>query len=130
MKNKVKIILIAVILLNFTGCTTYLKDEDGKVIQNKVTGQSLTKNILCQPETDEIVKLYTDYNLTASADKKVNLESLDKCSELTPATGKYEGIWTTVFVKPLAWLIIKLGNLVKSYGFAIIISTLIIRFVL
>ena len=130
MNKKIKLIIIGILLINFTGCTTYLKDTDGKTIQNEITGQSLTKNILCKPETEEITALYTTYNLTAATEQKVDLINLIDCNELTPAQGKYEGIWTTIFVKPLAWLIIKLGSLVKSYGLAIIISTLMVRLVL
>lgn len=38
-----------------------------------------------------------------------------------------DGLWTTIFVKSLAIVIIKLGEFVKSYGLAIIIATLLIR---
>ena len=43
--------------------------------------------------------------------------------------GKYEGLWTTIFVRPLAWLIIKLGELINSYGLSLIIITIIIRLI-
>ena len=32
-----------------------------------------------------------------------------------------------MFIKPLTWLIIKIGQLVKNYGLAIVITTLLIR---
>ena len=42
---------------------------------------------------------------------------------------KGEGLWTNVFVKPLAWLIITIGNFVKNYGLSVIITSLLIRLV-
>ena len=41
----------------------------------------------------------------------------------------YDGLWVTLFVQPLAWLIIKIGNLVNNYGLAIILCTLLIRMI-
>ena len=49
------VILLTLTLL-LTGCTTTLKDENKKVVINPDTGQSLTKNILCQPENKETLK--------------------------------------------------------------------------
>lgn len=130
MKKYIKIAAILLLTLSLTGCTTYLKDNDNKIVKNETTGQNLTKNILCQPEDEEIIKLYEKYNETASKDDQVNIDKLTSCDKLTPATGKYEGIWTTIFVKPLAWLIIQLGKLCKSYGLALILATLIIRLIM
>ena len=42
-------------------------------------------------------------------------------------TGEYEGIWTTLFVKPLAIVIIQFGSFIKSYGLALILITIFIR---
>ena len=39
----------------------------------------------------------------------------------------YNGLWVQLIVMPLAWLIIKIGVLVKNYGLAIIVACLIIR---
>lgn len=114
-----KILLVLILVMSLTGCTKVLKNDDGKTVQNKTTGQNLTENILCQPESKETIKLYKENG--------VNINKLPKCSELSVTSGKYEGVWTTVFVKPLAWLIIKIGKLVKNYGLAVIIVTLIIR---
>ena len=44
-------------------------------------------------------------------------------------SGKDEGLWTNVFVKTLAWVIIKVGKIVKNYGLALIITSLIIRLI-
>ena len=42
----------------------------------------------------------------------------------------YEGLWTSIFVKPLAWVIIKLGTILHNYGLSIIVTCLIIRLIL
>ncbi|MDD3453275.1 MAG: YidC/Oxa1 family membrane protein insertase [Bacilli bacterium] len=126
MNKKIKILVILLLTLSLTGCTKYLK-VDNKIVQNEETGQNLTKNILCAPEDENIIVLYNEYNKKVTTENKVNLEELPKCINLNPTTGEYEGIWTTIFVKPLAWLIIQLGNILKSYGLAIIISTILIR---
>lgn len=132
MKNSFKKILLILALLSifsFTGCTTYLETEvDGKteVVKNEETGQRMTKNILCQPEDEDILKVYDEYNETAAEEDKVDYESLPKCSEIAE-NDDYEGLWTSLFVKSLAWLLIKLGEIFNSYGFAIIVATILIR---
>ena len=124
--NKIiKILVVLVLVFSFTGCTKYLK-QDGKTVRNEETGQNLTKNILCQPEGDTL-QLYEKYNEEAKKEDKIKIDSLPKCEELKVTSGKYEGIWTSIFVKPLAWFIIQIGKLVKSYGLALILATLIIR---
>lgn len=123
MKNKIiKILLITFMVFSLTGCTKYLKDSDKKVVKNELTGQNLASNILCQPEAEETIATYEKY------DK--DLSELPKCSELSLTNTKYDGIWTTIFVKPLAIIIIKLGELVKNYGLSIIIITILIRLIL
>lgn len=122
-KNKtLKIFIILFLLINLTGCTKILKDDKGKAVTNKLTGQSLTENILCQPTSKETIKLYED--------NKINLSQLPKCENLKVFSGNYDGIWTTIFVKPLAFIIVKLGTLFKSYGLSIILITLIIRLIM
>ena len=48
-KNKMKLFLILILLLLSTGCTKTLMNSDNKPVKNEVTGQTLTKNILCKP---------------------------------------------------------------------------------
>ena len=205
MKKNIKIVAVLVITMLLTGCSTVLKDKDGKVVQyteksvcdtcnlkcesqfneenivipegtieeskgenqevvenkevteNNITeqneleeitatkeekvaacknectkkcenakktqtGQNLTENILCKPTDESIIELYTSNG--------VDLSKLPDCKKLSIATGKYEGIWTTIFVKPLAWLIVLIGNLVKNYGVSVIIITILIRLAL
>ena len=99
----------------------------------------LVKNILCKTEnTKDIYKeslekfTYKDKKLSSKQIKdelnKIDFDSLKICKEME-ISGKYEGLWTNLFVKPLAWIIIKMGNILGKYGFSIILTTLIIRLV-
>ena len=127
MKNKtIKILVIGFLLFSLTGCTKYIKDDNKKVIQNTETGQSLPANILCQPEDEITLKIYDEYNKTTK-NEKVDIQNLPKCKNLQKKTKKYEGLWTTIFVQPLAWVIIQLGKLFNTFGLGLIVCTLIIR---
>lgn len=121
MKKSRKILLLVFAVFLLTGCTKTLKDSDNKVVTNEKTGQSITENIICQPTDEDVIKIYEDNN--------VDLSKLPACKNFTPLNN-YEGIWTSFFVKPLSWLIIKIGILVESYGLAIILSALLIRIIL
>lgn len=120
MKNK-KIIMIILCIFMLTGCTKILKDSEKKVVKNPETGQAITENIICKPTEKDAIKIYEDNN--------VDISKLPECEKFTPLKN-YEGLWTSLFVKPLAWLIIKIESLVKNPGLAIIISCLLIRLVL
>lgn len=123
MKNRKIVLMLSLLSIFFvTGCTKILKTEEKKVVQNPITGQNLVENILCQPSDEETIKLYLE--------NKVNINSLPRCSEFNVTSGGYEGIWNTIFVKPLAWVIIKVGELFHNYGLSIIFVTLFIRLVL
>ncbi len=117
-KNKKKLILIILCLFMLTGCTKTLKDKDNKVVTNEKTGQSITKNIICKPTDEELLKIYKENN--------VDIDKLPSCKNFTPLSN-YEGLWTSLFVKPLAWVILKVGELINSYGLAIIVTCLLIR---
>lgn len=126
-KNKyIKILIILLVVFSLTGCTKYGKDTNKKAIVNEKTGQRLVTNILCKPTDKEMIKLYNSYNKDSK--KKVDLEKLEDCKSMKIG-GDYQDLWTNIFVKPLAWVIIKIGNLFKSYGLALIIATLIIRLI-
>lgn len=121
-KKTLKLLLIPLLVLSLTGCTKNLKDANNKIVKNEQTGQNLPSNILCRPEDPKTIELYEKNN--------VKLEDFPKCSEYKITSGGYDGIWSTIFVRPLAWIIVKLGLLVKNYGLAIIIITILIRLLL
>lgn len=120
--KKILAVFLLVLTLTLTGCTKYVKDDNGGVVKESTTGQSLVSNILCQPTDKTIIKNYTKHD--------VKISKLPTCPEFVPADGGYEGIWSTVFIKPLSFIIIQIGLLVKNYGLAIIIVTLLIRLII
>ena len=120
-KNKKLLILLVAVLLLTTGCTKTLKDSNKKVVINPETGQSLTANILCQPENEKTIKVYEDNG--------VELSKLPKCKDFKITSGGYEGLWNSIFVKPLAFIILWFNNFVNSAGLALIITSLIIRLI-
>lgn len=122
MKNKrIKTLLIIFLLILTTGCTQQLKDSKNKPVKNEITGQTLTENILCRPTNKDTIKIYEKY--------KVNLKKLPECKDFKVTSGKYEGLWTSLFVKPLSYILLKLGEVVKNYGLSVIIISLIIRLI-
>lgn len=120
-KSRKLIILLVAVLLLTTGCTKTLKDSNKKVVINPETGQSLTANILCQPENEKTIKVYEDNG--------VELSKLPKCKDFKITSGGYEGLWNSIFVKPLAFVILWFNNFVNSAGLALIITSLIIRLI-
>lgn len=123
MNKKIALVLILLLMsLSLTGCTTWLKDDKGAIVKEETTGQNLAENILCQPENKDVLKTYKEND--------VKIKDLPKCSEFTPASGGYEGIWSTLFIKPLSWLIIQIGKFLSNYGLAIIVVTLLIRLII
>ena len=138
MKNKktlMSIILISVILLT-TGCgsNSYIKDDAGKIVINKETGQNLQKSIFCKPSKDtEIYKLYEKYEDQMSP----KLSKLPACNKFSIISNKTRSVWQFLFVKPLAYIILKLGYLFKSWGLtksylglSLIIVGLLIRIII
>ncbi len=121
-KNIKKFFVLCFLLLTLTGCTKYMKDDNGQIVKNEITGQNLPSNILCQPLDEDVRKIYKENG--------IKLDDLPACEGYSITSGGYEGIWTTIFVKPLAWVIIKVGEFVKNYGIAIALVTLLIRLVL
>ena len=122
MKKKIKIVVIALLFLLCTGCSETLKDGKQAVI-NKETGQTLTSNILCRPEEKNLLETYEKYD-----DKLlVKLEDLPTCKTFTPNKLEYQSLWESIFVKPLAWLILKLGYLIKNMGISVMVIGLLIR---
>lgn len=123
--NKIKILLLVILLLLLsTGCTKSLSDpETKKAITNPTTGQSLTENILCQPTDKETIEIYEKY------EDIVDIDKLPTCKKFKITSGGYDGLWDSIFIKPLAWAIIKIGTFVRSYGLSLIITSLLIRMI-
>jgi len=126
MKRLGKIVAILLVVVSLTGCTQYMKDVDKKNVVNKDTGQALTSNILCKPTKKELMELYTKNNESL----KIKLEDLPECKVMKYNDLKYDGIWEAAFVKPLALVIIWIGNLVKNYGLSVMIVGILIRVIL
>ena len=118
--NKKKIIIILLLLLT-TGCTKNLTDKKNNPVKNEVTGQNLTENILCKPSNKNVIKIYEKNG--------VNIKKLPTCDNFKINSGKYEGLWTSIFVKPLAFVLLKLGETVGNYAVSLIIISLIIRLI-
>ncbi len=123
-----KIVILSLVLLLFTtGCGSkdYLKD-DKKIITYEATGQNLQNNILCKPKDEELLKLYESHN----DQMKTKLEDLPACEDFKPSDIEYSGLWESLFVKPLAYLILKLGVLIKNYGLSVMLIGIGIRLIL
>ena len=147
-KNKKLLIVVIALMFLLTGCTKQLKDADGKVVQDEKTKQTLVENILCRPvelkdtyeetikeKKKDLDKLLEDGEISKKehkkqVDKLLNIEELPVCTEMSITEGGYESIWTSIFVKPLAWVIVQLGKLVKNYGLAIVLITILIKILL
>jgi len=119
-KNK-KLIILFISILLLCGCTKQLEDKEGNKVVNETTGQNVTENIMCRPTDEASIKLYEE--------NKIDISKLPECSEMK-ITGEYEGLWNSFFVRPLAYIIIKLGNLVDSYAISLIIITILMRLIL
>ena len=150
MNNKKKILLGVMLLLLLTGCTKTLKNKDNKVVINEITGQNLTENILCKPTDEKSIELYKENGVDldklpycACKSEKVKVEEKTtnengeevvttkevECESFNLNTGGYEGLWTSIFVKPLAYVILFFGKTTGNYGLGLIITSLIIRLI-
>lgn len=126
---KIKKIMILVISIAFltTGCgnKTYLK-EDKNIVTFESTGQSLQNNILCQPKEEKLYEVYQKYNDQLTT----RLEDLPTCENFKPSDIKYKSLWETLFVKPLAYIILKLGLLINNFGISVMLIGIGIRLIL
>lgn len=120
-KNRLKVLLIISLVFLTTGCATTLTDKEKQPVKNEVTGQNLIENIICKPTDKETIKVYEKNG--------VNIKRLPDCNEFKISDGKYESLWTTFFIKPLSFIIIKIGEIVKNYAIAVILVSLAIRLI-
>lgn len=116
-----KLIIGMSLLALTTGCTKTLTDNENKPVKNERTGQTLTENIICKPTNEETANLYKD--------NKIKIDKLPECDEFKITSGKYEGLWTSFFVKPLAFFLLVLGKYIGNYGISVILISLIIRMI-
>ena len=125
--KKIKIGILVLMVFSLTACgnSNYITD-DGTPVEFEKTGQILQKDILCKPEDEELDALYQEYG----DQTKINYDDLPLCSEFSLSSNESDGIWEGIFVKPLAWLILKLGYLVNSFGLSVILIGLSIRLIL
>ena len=126
-KNRVKIIIVFLLVLLLTGCTTVLKDNKTKKAVYYETNDvkiTLYENILCQPTDKGLIKKYQKYK------KQIDISKLPKCEKFEINDSNYEGLWENLLVKPLAWLLVNVNKFIKNYGLTIVILGLIIRLLL
>ncbi len=114
-----RLAILAILLLVFTtGCTDRFTD--------KKTDQAYVSNIMCQPTDKDTLEVYS--RNTKQMDVKIS--ELPKCTEFKVTDGEYENLFSSLFVKPLAWLILKLGELIGKYGISIMIMGLLLRIIM
>lgn len=125
--KKIKIGILVLLVFSLTACgnSNYIIN-DGKPVEYEKTGQILQKDILCKPEDEELDKLYGEYK----DQTKISYDKLPKCSEFKLSSNEADGIWEGIFVKPLAFLILKLGYFINSFGLSVILIGLAIRLIL
>lgn len=117
-----KLLILVLILFTLGGCTKRFTVK----IEDQNTQKQYVSNILCKPESEELINIYA-----SNSDKLlVEYDKLPECKNLKINSGKYEGLWTSFFVKPLAWIIVKVGLIVKNNGLAIMIVGLLLRLAL
>ncbi len=131
MKKKIMIGILSFVILLTSGCgnSAYIKDKNNEkeFVKQESTGQLIRKDILCVPDDEtELYNLYKEYG------KELNnkFSDLPKCSEFKINSNESKGLWEFLFVKPLAYLILKLGKLVNNLGISLILIGLAIRLIL
>ncbi len=97
-----------------------------KIVTNEETGQSLQNNILCKPTEKNLYEKYEKYD----GQLKTRLKDLPECTDFKPNDIKYSSLWESIFVKPLAFLILQLGKIIKNYGVSVMLVGLGIRLIL
>ena len=115
---KKKIIVLILLLVLLCGCT-----KRTQIVNDDNSTKTYVTNILCKPESQ---KLIDDYEKVGN-ETNIDYSKLPDCKNLKINSGGYEGLWTSLFVKPLAWLIVKIGLVVKNNGLAIMIMGFLLR---
>lgn len=123
---KVFTLILAICLLSGCGTKNYIVDKKGNLVRYEKTGQTLPTNILCKPTDKDLYNIYKDNG----SKMKVSVDKLPKCENFKVNIKDSKSIWEGLFIKPLAYLIIKLGDLVNNYGISVILVGLAIRILL
>ena len=128
MKKKLSILLIVIIVLTCSGCgnSKYVTNKDKQLVKNEETGQTVRNDILCKPADKNLVKIYTENEQQL----QTSLKKLPECKKFKTTSIKYHSLWESVFVKPLAWIILKTGYLVKNFGLAVMLIGALIRIIM
>ena len=127
MKKKLMLVLLVITILLTSGCgNKYIKDEKNKSMIFEKTGQVIQNNILCKPTDKELIKLYEEND----DQLKISLKKLPECKSFKITSNKSASLWEGVFIKPLAYVILKLGYLINSFGGAVMLVGLAIRLIL
>ena len=128
MRKKISILLAVIVLLTCTGCgnSKYITDSNKQMVKNTETGQTLRNDILCRPTDKELLKIYKKNE----KQMRNKLDKLPECNSFKLSSVKYHSLWESIFVKPLAWVILKTGYLVKNFGVAVMLIGAIIRLIM
>src|SRR5574344_2773564 len=125
MKKNIKLLILTILIFCSAGCTQYIK-EDNKQIVYEATGQTLASNILCKPVGEDLTNFYLDHEDSM----QVKLSDLPECSEFKPSDLSYKSLWESIFIKPIAWVILKFGQLFGNFGLSVMFMSLIIRLIM
>jgi len=128
-KNKILALILVIIISLTSGCGSdnYIKDENGNIKINETTGQSVGKDILCRPKEDsELYKIYKENE----SQMEVKLEDLPTCEDFKINSNKYDGLWEAILVRPLAYIILRIGYLFNNMGISVMAVGLLIRLIL
>lgn len=129
MKNKVMVVILVTMIFLTSGCgnSKYITDKDNKIVTYEKTGQMLEKDILCLPSEDsELYQIYKEHKDQLNID----FDKLPSCADYKVNSNASAGLWELLFVKPLAFLILKLGSVVNNLGISLILIGLAIRIIL
>ena len=126
MKKFKTLLLALIVVVLVTGCGSSIKNKDKKVEIYKPTGQTLQNNILCKPTKKDLIELYNKYDKQL----KVSMKKLPKCKNFKINSNKTRSLWEFIFVKPLAYIILKLGYAIKNFGLSVMIVGILIRIIL
>jgi len=114
-----------------------LTEEEEAKYQLPVEEETKTDETTEKEETKQADKKDTK-TTTKSEEKKEETEEVVtetevkkyKCKEFKATSGGWEGIWASIFVKPLAWVILFCGKYTSNFGIGLIITTILIRLIM